>query len=204
MPSRHELVDMLAALVRGAKNGGLQPGGSLLSRASEMISRERRGDPRPIPWRPLERSRLVKLSPERIADMVAVAERFGGSADDVRHLLADAESAELWINQTYQVMLRHFPETRAAYVSIKRIDQAPLRAWRDIQRIKDQLLGPDCEAVELFPAQGRLVDTANQYHLWGSTDPAYRFPFGFTHRAVSDDIGMGEGQAPLETAPAPV
>jgi hypothetical protein len=203
MPSRRELVDMLAALVRAAKNGGVHPGGSLLNRASEMISRERRGDVRPIAWRPLERANLVQLTPERIADIVAVAERFGGSADDVRHLLAEADSAELWINHTYQVMLRRFPETGAAYLSIKRIDQAQARSWRDIQQIKDQLLGPDCEAVELFPAQGRLVDTANQYHLWGSTDPAFRFPFGFTHRAVSDDIGMGEGQAPLETAPAP-
>lgn len=204
MPTRRELTDMLAALVRAAKSGGIQQGGSLMSRASEMISRERRGDTRPIPWSPLQRARLVQLSPQRIADIVAVAERFGGSAEDVRHLLAEADSAELWINNRYQVMLRHFPEKRAAYLSIKRIDQAEARSWRDIQRIKDELLGPDCEAVELFPAQGRLVDTANQYHLWGSTDPAFRFPFGFTHRAVSDDIGMGEGQAPLETEPAPV
>jgi hypothetical protein len=34
--------------------------------------------------------------------------------------------------------------------------------WRDLQRIKNQLVGPECEAVELYPAESRKVDTANQ------------------------------------------
>lgn len=38
--------------------------------------------------------------------------------------------------------------------------------WRDFQRIKDELVGPEREAVELYPAASRLLDTANEYHLW--------------------------------------
>jgi hypothetical protein len=72
------------------------------------------------------------------------------------------------------------------HLSIKRIDQEPVHDWRDLQRIKNQLLGPDCEAVELYPAEERLVDTANQYHLWGSTDPKFRFGFGFGTRFTTE------------------
>ena len=39
-------------------------------------------------------------------------------------------------------------------------------AWRDKQRIKDELLGPERLAVELFPPASELVDQAMMYHLW--------------------------------------
>lgn len=76
------------------------------------------------------------------------------------------------------------------HLSIKRIDQAPVHDWRDLQRIKDELIGPECEAVELYPANSRLlVDTSNQFHLWCSRDASFRFPFGFGDRLVTDDSG---------------
>lgn len=56
--------------------------------------------------------------------------------------------------------------------------------WRDFQRIKNELVGPECEGVELFPAESRLVDTANQYHIWVIDSPAFRFPFGFSERLI--------------------
>lgn len=75
---------------------------------------------------------------------------------------------------------------KLVHLSIKRLDQKPARDWRDLQRIKNELLGPGCEAVELFPSEERLVDLANQTHLWGFDDPTFRFPFGFKTRAVDD------------------
>ncbi|GHO61302.1 hypothetical protein KSC_001940 [Ktedonobacter sp. SOSP1-52] len=53
-------------------------------------------------------------------------------------------------------------------------------------RIKDELVGPECEGVELFPARSREVDTSNHYHLWVIDDPTFRFPFGFTRRLVTE------------------
>lgn len=52
------------------------------------------------------------------------------------------------------------------HLSIKSVDNVPIRDWRHFQRIKDTLAGPHREAVELYPRQDRVVDEANQYHLW--------------------------------------
>jgi len=57
--------------------------------------------------------------------------------------------------------------------------------WRHFQRIKNELLGPEREAVELFPAESRLVDTSNEFHLWVAPE-GFQFPFGFTERSVAD------------------
>lgn len=63
------------------------------------------------------------------------------------------------------------------------MDGSARHDWRDFQRIKNELVAPEAEAVELFPAESRLVDTANHYHLW--VFPEYRFPFGMQAREVS-------------------
>jgi len=50
--------------------------------------------------------------------------------------------------------------------------------------------------VELFPAESRLVDTSNTYHLWVHHDPTYRFPVGLHHRLVaSEAIGLAKQRA---------
>ena len=76
-----------------------------------------------------------------------------------------------------------------AWLSFKRIDRKPIKDWRHVQNIKNDILGLECEAVEIYPAESRLTDTANQYHLWGFTDPEFRFPWGFPSRQVFDDVG---------------
>lgn len=99
------------------------------------------------------------------------------------------------------------PGERVVHLSIKRNDRKPMRDWRDLQRIKNELVGYECEAVELFPADSRLVDTANQYHLWCIPMPGVRFPFGFDYRAVDDDqelaAQLGAVQRPFEQEATP-
>lgn len=70
------------------------------------------------------------------------------------------------------------------HLSVKRIDKAPVRHWRHMQRIKNELCGPECEGVELYPAESRLLDEANQYHLFVVPNDGYRFPFGRQSRLV--------------------
>lgn len=65
------------------------------------------------------------------------------------------------------------------------------------RRIKNELLGPEYEAIELFPAESRLLDSANQYHLFARFGAA-RFAFGMDERIVSGERGVGEGQEPFE------
>lgn len=114
----------------------------------------------------------------------------------------------IWKNLTYQVALKRFAVdgTRVFHLSIKRIDQKAIRDWRDFQRIKNQLLSPEHEAIELYPAESRLVDGANQYHLWGVDDPTWRFPLGFNAgRAVDDtappETGVRQRPIPEEAGP---
>lgn len=108
--------------------------------------------------------------------------------------------AELWINSTYQVDKRSvacvpgFPDL--IWLSIKRRDREPVgdERFRDFQAIKNHLVGAETEAVELYPAESRLVDTANQYHLWCTRQ---KFPFGFPNRNVDYRSGGGAKQKPL-------
>lgn len=88
------------------------------------------------------------------------------------------------------------------HLSIKRRDKQPCRDWRDFQRIKNELVGPEAEGVEIYPAESRLVDLAAQFHLWVFTTG--KLPFGFDEgRLVSDaDTGDGAVQRPFEAPPA--
>ena len=78
------------------------------------------------------------------------------------------------------------------HMCIRRHDEQPCKDWRDHQQIKSELIGPECEAVELFPAESRLIDTTNEYHLWVNPSPSYRFPFGFNAaRCVGREFRRG-------------
>jgi len=51
-------------------------------------------------------------------------------------------------------------------IMIRRHDWGPVFDWRDIQAIKNRIAGPEAEAIELFPAESRVVDNQNWRHLW--------------------------------------
>jgi hypothetical protein len=116
----------------------------------------------------------------------------------------------IFINARYQVVIDQVEALNGAWdepidhLSIKRWDKAPLSDWREKQRIKNELIGPEREACEIFPAESRLVDTANQYHLW-VLPKGTAFPFGFTTRAVAhpgaNPSAPDAKQRPFENAP---
>lgn len=70
------------------------------------------------------------------------------------------------------------------HLSIKDHGRSARHDWRDFQRIKNELVGPEFEAIEIYPAESRLVDTANQYHLY--VFKTWRPPQGFQERLVAD------------------
>jgi hypothetical protein len=110
---------------------------------------------------------------------------------------------EVFLNNRYQVMKRRVPDQSGRglpdliHLSIRRLDRQPIHDWRDLQRIKNELVGPEYEAIELYPAESRRVDAANQFHLWCVEDPTYRFPFGFSQRDVQQDPGGSAHQRPF-------
>lgn len=100
----------------------------------------------------------------------------------------ELKDEEQWANDLYVVHKRVFePEKEGdpqmIHLSIRRQDRGPARDWRDFQRIKNQLAGPDWEGVEIYPAEDRKVDGANQYHLWCFP---FRIGFGFNKRLVAN------------------
>jgi hypothetical protein len=99
----------------------------------------------------------------------------------------ESRNTTYWINDLYLVARRVFPGSPIVQLNIRRRDGKPiLRDWRHFQEIKNQLVGEECEGVELYPAESRLVDTSNKYHIWCHTDPEFRFPLGFGYRHVED------------------
>lgn len=113
---------------------------------------------------------------------------------------------EIWINGRYEVWVHrdvnydgNWPKMH--WLSIKRIDKEPIRSWRDLQRIKNDIIGDEHEALELFPAESRLVDTSNQYHLFVLADKTLRFPIGYMNRLVADEHDGGFKQATWEQKP---
>ena len=112
---------------------------------------------------------------------------------DGRHSVVVAGMTHrLYKNDRYTVHLRQIPAEGGRppmlELSIRRNDRMPVTDWRDVQRIKNDLAGPECEAVQVFPAESRLVDTSNQYYLY-VLPPGLGFSFGFNDRLVSDAQG---------------
>jgi hypothetical protein len=104
-----------------------------------------------------------------------------------RALDEEARNTTYWRNDLYHVARRVFPESPLVQLNIRRRDGRPIfRDWRHFQAIKNQLVGEECEGIELYPAESRLVDTSNKYHLWCHTDSRFRFPVGFDYRDLKD------------------
>lgn len=136
--------------------------------------------------------KLAKFDPTDEATIKAAMKLGGVSRKKAVAYIEDSTKGEVYLNDTYQVLKRDadvFDEKWPPmyWLSIKRIDREPIHDWRDLQLIKNMLVGGDNEAVELYPAESRLTDTANQYHLWVLKDAGLMFPFGFAKRIVTDE-----------------
>lgn len=157
------------------------------------------------PWTPLVRSTMEPLGLlDRLDKLEALAREFGSSTTEARKTLDDIEKGdEIWINSRYQVNRRYYPakvagEPALVHLSIKRRDKAPIGAerYRDFMKIKDQLLSPEHEAMEIYPARSREIDTSTQYHLWAIDSPTWRVPFGWTEgRRVQGPVPNGTSGA---------
>jgi hypothetical protein len=52
------------------------------------------------------------------------------------------------------------------HLAVKRVDCSPIRTWRALQDIKNEIVGADAIAIEIYPRESEVTDTANLYHLW--------------------------------------
>lgn len=104
-------------------------------------------------------------------------------------------------NGTYHVLEIVNYARGITWLSIKRMDKQHIHDWRHLQRIKNAICGPEREGFVVYPAESRLNDTANHYHMWVLGEHML-IPVGYTERAVVDGDVPGNpfksvGQRPL-------
>jgi len=119
------------------------------------------------------------------------------------------KNQECWMNDLYVVLVirdeQHGfgDDIKMDYLSIRRVDREPVRNWRHIQEIKNQLVGPECEGFEMYPAESRVADCANQYHVYVFTDPEARIPIGMQTGMKSTDSLCGSHNEPFDEKTGP-
>lgn len=155
-----------------------------------------------------EKRKRTRLAMKRHSDAGLIArsawtpfQRVGPHATNV--VLPDGDvfrdECEVFVNSRYKVA--KYDDGEIIHLSIKRLDLQALQDWRELQRIKNELLGDEVEAVQLHPAESRLLDMCDQIHLWALKDG--RFSFGFEERIVSEGTVLpGQTQRPFERKPA--
>jgi hypothetical protein len=86
----------------------------------------------------------------------------------------------LFHNNRYHVFVRRVRNPQEGgpdiiHLSIRDNERSARHDWRDFQRIKNELLGPEYELVEMYPRESHVVDLSNQFHLFGflTTEPIF-------------------------------
>jgi hypothetical protein len=129
----------------------------------------------PKPWQRMRRIKFDAEELERQDKLVAARDE----QDRVR-------DSEIWVNDEYQATVGYLgPMGKAGvcHLSIKRRDGGPAHDWRDLQSIKNEIMGTEREGVEIFPAESRLHDTADQTHIWVMS-VGTKVEIGFQERKV--------------------
>jgi hypothetical protein len=152
------------------------------------------------PWTPFTREPMPSLTK---VELQQKARAWGCTYAEIKAAYRRGAQDEFWHNSRYNVVIDRAPPTvegcaAMIQLSITRKDRAPAHDWRDFQRCKNELIGIDHEAVELYPREARVVDTANTYHLFVFADPARTFAFGWTDGLKSSFSGAGAVQRPLD------
>lgn len=140
--------------------------------------------PRVAPvWTEFERATLLTTTDASVA--FAVAEQMRNP------------DVGVWVNSIYQVTRTVIGrdavgEEEAVHLSIKRRAGGAIHDWRDLQLIKNELCGTEWGAIEIYPPESKLVDLADQFHLFAFR--ALDLPFMFRERAVSETVIGGGSQ----------
>ena len=87
--------------------------------------------------------------------------------------LSKDRTVKIYANDIYSVSLRVGVEDKVCQtregitqLGIWSHDGTARHDWRDMQAIKNQLVGEEVEGFELFPAESRHLDPSNYYSIW--------------------------------------
>lgn len=75
-----------------------------------------------------------------------------------------------WRNSFYLVFVKELEPERgregAVRLSVKHNQGKAIREWKHLQRIKNEIVGDDREAVEIFPPESMVTSLDNEHHLF--------------------------------------
>ena len=149
-------------------------------------------------WQPLVKDTpsVRKLQEEKL--LAQTQKAFPNmSEDDIRSAI---HKDEVWGNDRYTVTVTFKTNNgRDGYIEIgvHNHKRTTIMQWSHLQQIKNEIAGPDREAVMIFPSEDRLVDTANEYWLY--VYPTGEFPRwnGVTDQdgnPIEEPLGMNDGR----------
>jgi hypothetical protein len=128
----------------------------------------------PRHWKPLSEISVDDFNPIRQEVVNVTMEQYKCTENEARMILEhEHRSARYWVNDLYQVMVAPCgPKNKMLHINIRRRDGGMFKDWRHFQQIKNEVAGPEREAVEIYPRESRLVDTSNKWHLWVAPEGA--------------------------------
>ena len=146
----------------------------------------------------LKRAKLDRSSATIKAMIKDMTVGYGMTRKQAKAVIAANQPDDFFINDKYVVhVFKNEPhglgdDVDVWHLSIRRQDREPLPDWRDFQQIKNEICGTEYEGLELYPAEDRVLDAANQYHIYVIMRPGYQIPVGYT-----DINGGGRDDRPL-------
>ena len=142
----------------------------------------------PRHWKPLVEQHHEDFYPAHPKLVQTTAEHYGISHEEALAWLNEEHAkARYFTNHLYQVQAAPCgKEGTMLHLNIRRRDGGMFKDWRHFQQIKNEIAGPECEAVEIYPAESRKVDTTNKWHLW-VLPPGVKLDLGWGQRDVSYD-----------------
>jgi hypothetical protein len=140
----------------------------------------------PRHWKPLVEMNHDEFAPYRPEVIETTSKHYGIPREEALALLQrDHVKSRYFVNDLYQVQVATCGrEGSMLHLNIRRRDGGMFKDWRHFQEIKNQIAGPECEAVEIYPAESRKVDTTNKWHLW-VLPPGVKLDLGWGERDVS-------------------
>ncbi len=91
-----------------------------------------------------------------------------------------AKMTRFTIDQYVSVQVYELETTwgQVLHLLVRPHDETPIRNWYSLQRVKNDVVGDDRVAVEVFPREADLVDAGVAiYHLW-VLPKDFELPFG--------------------------
>lgn len=90
--------------------------------------------------------------------------------DEDRNPVELSEGETWWRNSFYTVFRKELEPDQGldgpVRLDIRRNDGKAIREWKHLQRVKNEIVGEEREAVEIFPPQSMVTNMGTQQHLF--------------------------------------